>query len=81
MLKLVPPTPVCYCLPWHLWRIVRVPVFGARCCFCDAEIAAPEDVRGRHVACIYCGLSNGDVPLEDAPFDDAYSGVEFVEES
>ena len=35
---------------------------GARCCFCNRDVAAPESVRGMHVGCIYCGMANGDIP-------------------
>lgn len=59
-LRILPPAPFCCCMPW---RLRGEGIFhGARCCFCDLEIAAPEEARGKHVACIYCGLDRGFIP-------------------
>ncbi len=66
--KILPPEPFCFCMPWHgrHWETATEgdpePKHGARCCYCDREIAAPESARGKHVACIYCGLDLGKLP-------------------
>lgn len=61
MLRLVPPSPVLFCPPWH-GCMEAVPVHGARCCWCPREVAAPEKARGLTVACIYCGMERGLLP-------------------
>lgn len=61
MLKLVPPSPAIFCPAWGGCMEVG-PVHGARCCFCQREVAAPEKARGLNVGCIYCGLERGLIP-------------------
>lgn len=61
-LKILPPKPFAHCMPWRLRNPFDGQWHGARCCYCDREVAAPEEARGKHVACIYCGLDNGEVP-------------------
>jgi hypothetical protein len=61
MLKSVPVAPFgCY-MPWHL-RDEDNP-HGAACWFCDRAIAIPEQAKGKVVACLYCGLDKGFLPL------------------
>lgn len=43
-------------------------IHGARCCWCDREVAVPAEAKGKYVACIYCGLDRGHVPAIDEPF-------------
>lgn len=64
-MKLLPPKPAAYCMPWHARHFDDIPVHGARCCYCEREIAAPESVRGQHVACIYCGLDRGELASQE----------------
>lgn len=64
MLQLVPPSPVAFCAAWHC-HFGTDPVHGARCCWCEREVAAPEHARGKTVACIYCGMDRGLVPIQE----------------
>lgn len=65
-LKSVPVTPFCCCMPWRLREEGQ---HGAACWFCDREVAAPEQARGKVVACIYCGLERGFIPaIEVCPY-------------
>lgn len=63
MLRLVPPSPVHHCMPWHARGWEKEAEHGARCCYCDREVAAPESARGKVVACVCCGLDRGELPL------------------
>ena len=65
ILSLVPPSPVAHCAAWHARGLEAEPVHGARCCHCNRDVAAPERARGKTVACIYCGLDNGELALEE----------------
>ncbi len=65
-LSILPPSPVHCCMPWHA-RWMEGEVYGAMCCFCDRSIAAPGWTKGKHVACIYCGLDRGLIPAIDVP--------------
>lgn len=63
MLRILPPKPIGYCMPWHARHVEPgASVHGGRCCFCDREIAVPAEWNGKNVGCIYCGLDNGDLP-------------------
>lgn len=64
MLRALPPAPFCHCMPWHARHAVEAGegVHGARCCYCDREVAAPDEAKGKHVACIYCGLDRDEIP-------------------
>lgn len=64
MLRVLPPSPFCCCMPWRLRDVDEV-MHGARCCFCDLEIAAPVEAKGKTVACIYCGLDRELIPAEE----------------
>lgn len=66
-LQILPPIPFCHCMPWRLRGTEEGPHHGARCCYCDREVAAPEVARGKHVACIYCGLDRGEIPAIEIP--------------
>lgn len=68
-LQILPPAPFCHCMPWRLRDAMAKdgPWHGARCCHCDREVAAPEAARGKHVACIYCGLDRGEIPAIEVP--------------
>lgn len=71
LLRILPPAPAAYCWPWELRYTAGCgPWEGRRCCLCRREIAAHVALRGKHVACIYCGLDNGDLPAIDMPFGD-----------
>lgn len=59
MLRVVPVTPFCCCMPWHARSDED---HGGACWFCDRAIAVPEVARGKVVACIYCGLDKGFIP-------------------
>lgn len=63
-LQTVPPEPAAYCPAWHargLWSATGG-VHGARCCWCNRDIAAPDELRGFTLACVYCGLDRGELP-------------------
>ncbi len=55
----------CY-FPWHL-RHMDGGQYGAICCFCQRDVGVPGKARGQRVACIYCGLDRGLIPVDDAP--------------
>lgn len=63
-LRSVPIAAGWFAFPWHLRG--DAPVHGGRCCYCDREIAIPNEKRGWNVACIYCGLDRGELPLIEA---------------
>lgn len=68
-LKSVPVVPFgCY-MPWRLRGAYDDEIVeGAACWFCDREVAAPSEAKGKIVACIYCGLDRGFVdPVEIEP--------------
>lgn len=71
-LRLVPPAPVAFCMPWHArgcWS--TEPEHGARCCWCSRDVAAPTTAKGLTVACVYCGLDHGCLPpAEQEPRDE-----------
>lgn len=69
-LRILPPAPVAHCMPWRLRNPHEGQWLGARCCYCDREIAAPVSAKGRHVACIYCGLDRGEILAIDVPLYD-----------
>lgn len=55
--------PAAYCPAWHargLWSATGA-VHGAVCCYCNRDIAAPDELRGFTLACVYCGLDRGEV--------------------
>jgi hypothetical protein len=52
-------------MPWHARRADDTPVHGGRCCYCDREIAVPNEYRGKHMGCIYCGLDKGLMPEQE----------------
>jgi len=65
-LSLVPIVPYACCMPWELrdaWLEQIEPVHGGRCCFCQRDVAVPEPASGKNVACIYCGMDRGFVPI------------------
>lgn len=58
-LSIVPSEPAAYCPAWHARGLTSGTVHGANCCFCRRDIAAPDELRGFTLACIYCGLDRG----------------------
>lgn len=64
-LTLVPQSPAMCCMPWHGRGFEGEPVHGAVCCFCDRDVARPDRLCGKRVACIYCGLDRGLIPEEE----------------
>lgn len=63
-LRVVPVEPYgCY-MPWRLRFMDGYP-HSARCCFCNRDVAVPADAIGKNVACIYCGMERGFVPLQE----------------
>lgn len=65
VLRILPPAPVGFCMPWHGRAFEASPVYDGSCCFCNRDVAVPEDMRGKTVACIYCGLDRGDIPAAE----------------
>ena len=63
---IVPAKAAWFCMPWRLRFCEAVDTHGGRCCYCDREIAVPDDRRGLNVGCIYCGLETGELPLTEA---------------
>ena len=70
-IRILDPMPLRCCMPWRLRNSAKGEIHGARCCFCDREVAATKDEKGKTVACIYCGLERGFLPaVEIEPFSD-----------
>lgn len=67
-MKVLADVPFCCCMPWRL-RDPDKQMHGAWCFKCDMEIAAPEEARGKRVACIYCGMDEGWIPAIEIPPD------------
>lgn len=65
MLKVVPVSAAWFCFPWGI-RLRLEPEHGGRCCYCNRDVAVPDRLRNMHVACIYCGLERGELPLTEA---------------
>lgn len=61
-MKLLPPAPFVYCPQWHVRNAFAGEIHGARCCYCGREVATTAAAKGKHVACIYCGLDSGEIP-------------------
>ena len=64
-MQIVPVKPVAFCMAWHARGFEREVVHGGDCCFCGCAVAVPESLKGKPVACIYCGLNSGDVPEQE----------------
>lgn len=62
VVRIVPVKAAAYCMPWHARGFETEDVHGARCCYCDQSIAAPESARGKNVSCIYCGMDRNEIP-------------------
>jgi hypothetical protein len=65
-IRILPPAPAHFCPAWHA-RAGLHRFYGATCCFCERDVAAPE--ANKTVACIYCGLDRGLVPAIEVPPD------------
>lgn len=70
MPTILPPAPFCHCMPWHARDWTSGEVHGARCCYCSREVAAPAEAKGKHVACIYCGMDRDEIPAVEIPPED-----------
>lgn len=64
-LAIVEPKPVAFCAAWHARGFEHGPVHGGTCCWCGRDVAAPSSAQGKTVACIYCGMDRGLIPIEE----------------
>lgn len=53
------------CMPWHCRTWVMEPVRGDRCTYCRRDIAVPVRAKARLLACIYCGMDRGLIPISE----------------
>ena len=64
-LKVMPVSPAGYGPAWNARWLNQT--HGARCCYCNREIAVTPDLAGKHVACFYCGIDRQELPAEERP--------------
>lgn len=60
--------------------VARGEGFGCDCEVCGRQVSAPHEFQGGLIWCLYCGMSEGAVPLLEHPWGHKYSfGITGVE--